>query len=421
MEPAPAAFARVRAAVAAAISASLSAASTGNRATPADTVTVRPATAGRASMPVMTRRATIAPAAPGATSTELVAADPPDRVDQPDRLGEDRRDASQDVVARFVATLLVGRPEVIDIEQRQRHLAVLAHLIGERQFRGSPTVRSLASPVSGSVWAIRSNQSRRSDAIDARRTRSDLQSEARAAIDVRVARSASGSSCGAGRVLHSRSIQHDLRAAARRGQRSRTPQRTARRTDAPVASRRASLPDSRPRRRTGCGVLPFCDRRGRIGDPCDAARGEPGSIKVREEDRREGRFERPRRGSHGESSPGHRRSWRRRSRPEVWSEDACGRTVCGRVGLLHGSGASGGHRTPPESVRNYVDPTFTLHHDTPRDEARRRDRPQRGCRGPRQCPARQGVPRHPSQLGRVPQAVQRDDHPRRRRRPTSKR
>ena len=48
-------------------------------------------------------------------------------------------------------------------------------------------------------------------------------------------------------------------------------------------------------------------------------------------------------------------------------------------------------------------------------EARRRDRPQRGCGGPRRRAARPGVPGDPaSQLGRLPQAVERDDHPRRR-------
>ena len=59
----------VSASVAAAISASASAASAGKRATPTDTETARPATTGRSAMPSWTRRATIAPADPGATRT----------------------------------------------------------------------------------------------------------------------------------------------------------------------------------------------------------------------------------------------------------------------------------------------------------------------------------------------------------------
>ncbi len=59
------------------------------------------------------------------------------------------------------------------------------------------TVRSLARPVSGSVWAIRSNHSERSAAVELSRARSTA-SAASPASAVSVARSSSDSSWGAG-------------------------------------------------------------------------------------------------------------------------------------------------------------------------------------------------------------------------------
>ena len=67
--PRPSARAAWSAAIAAAMSSSASEPSTGKRATPAETETLRPATAGRAAIPSMTRWATVAPAEPGAIST----------------------------------------------------------------------------------------------------------------------------------------------------------------------------------------------------------------------------------------------------------------------------------------------------------------------------------------------------------------
>ena len=160
--PRPSSRARARALEAAAISASLLAPSAGKRATPAETVIGRPATAGRARMPVEDALGDRHAGRSGRHEHELVAADPPDRVDEPDRLGQDRGDTAEDVVAGLVTAAPVGRLEVVDVEHRERDLAALAAARASSSSRMRATVRSLARPVSGSVCAIRSNQSERS-------------------------------------------------------------------------------------------------------------------------------------------------------------------------------------------------------------------------------------------------------------------
>ncbi len=128
-------FARSSVAVAAAMSDSASSPSTGKRTTPAETDTIRPATAGRAAIPSWTRRATIAACRARRDQDELVATDPPDRVDEPDRLGQHGRDASQDVVADLVAVGRVGGAEVVDIEEGERHFGPLPAGAGQLQLQ----------------------------------------------------------------------------------------------------------------------------------------------------------------------------------------------------------------------------------------------------------------------------------------------
>ena len=87
----------VRASVAAAMSASASVPSPGTGRRP-PTPTWRPATAGSAATASCTRFATM-PRPTRGDEDELVAADPTDGIDHPDRLGQDRGDPAQDVVA----------------------------------------------------------------------------------------------------------------------------------------------------------------------------------------------------------------------------------------------------------------------------------------------------------------------------------
>ncbi len=126
-------MARASASSAACTRPSLSVASTGKRATPAETDTARPATIGQRGDAVDHAARDGHPGRAGCDEHELVAADPSDRVDQPDRLCEDGRDATEDVVADRRPALGVGRPEVVDVEDRERDLTTLA--AGTRQFQ----------------------------------------------------------------------------------------------------------------------------------------------------------------------------------------------------------------------------------------------------------------------------------------------
>ena len=98
---------------------------------PAETVTGCPPTGPRAAIPSRTRRATSGPGRAGRDDDELVAAVACDGVDQADRLGQHGRDRTQDVVAGLVAVLGVHRPEVVDVEDRDRDLAALPSGSGE--------------------------------------------------------------------------------------------------------------------------------------------------------------------------------------------------------------------------------------------------------------------------------------------------
>ena len=111
--------------------------SCGNRATPALTLTVWPSTASSRAIPSSTRRATVTPAEPGATSTN---SSPPVRrqgVDQPHASSaRTARDLAQDLVAGPRAGLLVELAEPVDVEQGDRDLGCPGAARGRPRARG---------------------------------------------------------------------------------------------------------------------------------------------------------------------------------------------------------------------------------------------------------------------------------------------
>ncbi len=113
------------------MSAAASSASAGKRATPAETVIGRPPTGGSAAIAAEDPLGDHQPGRARCDEDELVATDPPDGVDQPDRFGQRGRHLAEHVVAGLVAALTVGGLEVVDVEDREGHLAALSPCPGE--------------------------------------------------------------------------------------------------------------------------------------------------------------------------------------------------------------------------------------------------------------------------------------------------
>ena len=305
--------------MAAAISVSASLPSIGNRATPADTDIGLPATAGRTAIPSMTRRATVAPAEPGATRTN---SSPPIRPTVSTRRTDSARTAAtraEDVVAGLGAALAVGGLEVVDVEQRERQLAALARRPGDLELEDpgdGPLVGEAGQRVRVGhplepLGAL-GRRSRRAGPDRPRRRRAT-------ASAVRVSRSASSSVRGAGQPIPieprttstppldtiERQVGPDERAARRLHRlaiegRRRGPAR-------PTVNGWPGSPTSAARSVAACVVHP--------------ARGDelqPGAIRVRDEDRRHRRMRAPTRrprAGHRASRPGRRPRRRRRWRP----------------------------------------------------------------------------------------------------------
>ena len=169
--PRPSARAWARAVAAASSSVSASVPSAGKRATPADTVIGRPATAGSDTIPSRTRRAPSArpsPARPARTRRHRSAR--PCRPAGRTRPGPPPRGAAR---RRRPGGRLPGSwPGSRRCRTGRSTPRSPAGRPGQLQLEDPPTVRSFARPVNGSVCAIRSNQSERSVAVAASRARS---------------------------------------------------------------------------------------------------------------------------------------------------------------------------------------------------------------------------------------------------------
>ncbi len=146
--------------------------SVGKRAIPAETVIGRPPTGARAAIPSRTRRATRAPAAPGAMTTN---SSPPWRATVSTRRTDS---ASTDATERRTSSpawwpccsLSAANPSRSKIATDTSLPCRPARASSSSRTRSN--VRWFARPVRGSVWAIRSNHSDRSATIEARRLRS---------------------------------------------------------------------------------------------------------------------------------------------------------------------------------------------------------------------------------------------------------
>ena len=375
------------------MSASASVPSAGNRATPAETGHVCPATAGSAAIPSRTRCATIDAGRAGRDEHELVAADPPDGVDQPDRLGQHRRDPAQDVVAGLMPAVAVGRPEVVDVEHRERDLAALPAGAGEleledaadRPLVGEPGQRVACGPCARTTRSARRRSTRgapaRRRAPPARRSAS------------RASRSSASSARGAGQPKPI-DPSDDLDAAAgderAAGRRRRTPcpsaavasrSNVATRALRGCRERMGRVGDRGRQSRVGIGVHP--GRRGELeagpvgildedGAHRAAASTASAAARMALERRLEvaGARRRRRRGGEGRAGVAGRAS--------VDTRHSCTRLVGRRP-----------HRTPrPVAPRRPI-PTLTSGGSRPRysaREARRRHRPSTRTPGPSSTP-----------------------------------
>ena len=197
---------------------------------------------------------------------------------------------------------------------------------------------------------------------------------------------------------------------------------TSRRSIAAAVSGMSRVSRRRAQRGLGRLVEPDRERQLRIG-PIGILQADR---RVRRPDRGRGRRRRATRASRRGPSRGPARPRPSRVRPAQKSRWVSGSATSNSSRRL-GERADGlpidwlAHRTPRHSRANGSRDRSADGRGTPtprlysRREAGRRHRPQRRRRGSRRRAPRQGVPGNQApQLGRVPQAVERDDHPGRR-------